>query len=565
VGRTTERTPTRLAFAIVIGCVLLGLLGWGGYEFYGILESRHLERRAGAYLSGGELKDAALSAHRALQINQNSVDAMRILAMIAERTNDRSALSWRLKVTKLKPQSIPDALALADCALQFKDISTAEKTLRQLPPEAQRTAEFHATAARLADVERQPAEAETEWREAVKLAPENKTYQLQLGLVLLRATEEEKRSSGKATLGNLRADKDQRAVATRALILDGIAHHADGRQLLAMARELKNYPEAAFNDRLLFLDLLRQLRDTQFTSYLSEIEREVVSSPPNLAALFSWMNANQMSLVAIDFARTLPNGLTNKWPIPPTIAESYGKVRDWPELEKFLQDQDWGEFDCLRHGYLSLALREGGKPVAADHEWALAQKRAAAHVQLLTLLSRMVSDWGWNKESSDLLWTLTKHPETQLEALRSLYKEYVDNGDTPGLYRVLMRLVELLPDDRRLQNNLAQLRLLLNTDVDRAEKLASDLYAKEPMNPAYASTYAFALYTVGDTEGALEIMNGIRENQWREPSLAAYYGVVLAAAGQNEKAKEFLALATSGKLLPEERALIVKAEESLRR
>ena len=42
-------------------------------------------------------------------------------------------------------------------------------------------------------------------------------------------------------------------------------------------------------------------------------------------------------------------------------------------------------------------------------------------------------------------------------------------------------------------------------------------------------------------------------------------GVVLAAAGQNEKAKEFLALATSGKLLPEERALIVKAEESLRR
>ena len=41
--------------------------------------------------------------------------------------------------------------------------------------------------------------------------------------------------------------------------------------------------------------------------------------------------------------------------------------------------------------------------------------------------------------------------------------------------------------------------------------------------------------------------------------------IVLAAAGHNEKAKEFLELAASGKLLPEERALIAKAEESLRR
>ena len=563
MGRTTERTPATLTFAIVIGCVVAGLLGWGGYELYIALESRHLARRAAAYLSGGELKDAALTAGRVLQIDDDSIDAMRVLAAIAERTNNRNALSWRLKVTKLNPDSVSDALALANCALQFRDIVTAEKTLRQLQPKTMRTAEFHVAEARLAAAKGQSADAETHWAEAVKLAPENKSYQFQLGLVLLHATDEEKRSVGKTMLQKLRTDKDQRAPATRALILDGVAHRANGQHLLAMSRELKSYPEATFRDRLLLLDLQRQLSDAQFTSDLSQIEREVVSSPPNLAALLSWMNANQMSLVAIDFARTLPGGLIKKWPIPPTMAESYAKMRDWAELEKLLQDQDWGELDCLRHAYLSLALREGGKPVAADREWDIAQKRATG-VELLTLLSRMVSDWGWKNENTQLLWTLTKHPETQLEAFHSLYREYAEDGDTPGLYRVLMRLVELLPEDRRLQNNLAQLRLLLNTDVDRAEKLASDLYAKEPTNPAYASTYAFSLYTVGDTEGALEIMNGIRENQLRDPSLAAYYGVILTAAGKNEKAKEFLALARSGKLLPEERALIAKAEQSLK-
>lgn len=545
--------------------MLLGLLGWAGYELYGALGSRHLARRAAAYLSGGKLKDAALSARRALQIDQNSVDAMRVLATIAERTNDRNALSWRLKVMELKSGSVPDALALADSALRFREIERAENILRQLPAQAQETAEFHAMAARLADTKHQPANAELHWNQAVKLAPENREYRVQLGLTLLRATDDSKRSAGKSILEELRADKDERAMATRALILDDIAHRADGRQLLTLARDLKNYPEATFGDRLLFLDLLRQLRDPEFTSYLSELEKDVVSSPPNLAELFSWMNANKMSLVAIDFARTLPDGLTRKWPVPPAIAESCAKLRNWAELEKFLQNQDWGELDCLRHAYLSLALREGDKPVEADREWALAQKRASAQAQLLTLLSRVVSDWGWKKENTDLLWLLTKHSETQLQAFRELYQQYMDDGDTPGLYRVLIRLVELLPEDRRLQNNLAQVRLLLNTDVDRAQKLASDLYAKEPTNPAYASTYAFALYTEGDTEGAMEIMNGIREKQWRDPSLAAYYGVVLAAAGRNEKAKEFLALAASGKLLPEERTLVAKAEESLKR
>jgi predicted Zn-dependent protease len=543
---------------------LLGLFAWGGYNFYRTFEARHLARRAVAYLNGGELRDAALTARRAMQIDPGSLDAMRVLAMISERTNDRNALIWREKIVQLEPDSITDALALAQCALRFRDSAKAEKTLRLLPTDAQQIPEFHATLARLADARHKTAEAVEHWKEATKLAPENTAYQLELGLLLLRASDEEIRSTGRAMLTRLRGDKEQRAIATRALILDGIAHRADARQLLVMSQELKDYPEATFNDRLQFLDFLRQLRDPQFVTYLSRIEKEGVSSPANLAALLSWMNANEMSLLAIDFARTLPADLTNKWPVSYAIAKSYGKMRDWPELGKSLPDQDWGEFDALRHAYLSLALREEGKPVAADSEWALAEKRASARVELLTLLSRTISDWGWKKERAELLWTLSKHPEAQLEAFEALYRQYADDGDTPGLYRVLTRLVELLPEDRRLQNNLAQLRLLLKTDVDRAQKLASDLYAKEPNNPAYASTFAFALYTIGDTQGALEIMNGIRESQWREPSLAAYYGIVLAAAHENEKARKYLDLAASGKFLPEEHALITKAEKSLK-
>jgi hypothetical protein len=276
------------------------------------------------------------------------------------------------------------------------------------------------------------------------------------------------------------------------------------------------------------------------------------------------MNANGMGLVALDFTRTLPDDVRTQWPVPLTIAESYDRLADWEKLQDFVKDKNWGPFDFLRHAYLSRAFRQEGRALVADREWIIAQKLAGSQTQLLTVLSQTVLGWGWKKESLDLLWMLSKHPETQLEALQALYQEYTRSGDTPALYRVLTRLAELMPGDRRIQNNLAQLRLLLKADVERARQVAADVYAREPSNPAYASTYAFALYTKGDAYEGLKVMNRLSSEELHQPALAMYYGVLLAAAGETEKAREYLSLADSAKLLPEERELIARAEDSLK-
>ena len=196
----------------------------------------------------------------------------------------------------------------------------------------------------------------------------------------------------------------------------------------------------------------------------------------------------------------------------------------------------------MRHAYLALALRGQNKTVDADKEWALAEKQASVQPALLSLLTRATSEWRWEKEWRELLWNLTKYPETQFEAMQNLYQKYSNDGDTAGLYRVLIRLVELVSDDERIQNNFAQVCLLLNADVERARKLAEHLYQKERTNPAYASTYAYALYIKGDTKGALKIIGALNETQLREPSIAAYYGVLLAAGGNAQDAREYLKL-----------------------
>jgi predicted Zn-dependent protease len=131
------------------------------------------------------------------------------------------------------------------------------------------------------------------------------------------------------------------------------------------------------------------------------------------------------------------------------------------------------------------------------------------------------------------------------------------------MYRVLLHESELHPDDLNIQNNFAQISLLLNLNTDRGRKTAREVYDKDPKNPGYVSTYAFALYTAGDTKKALAILQTLSPEQLRTPEIAAYYGVILAAAGDQTRAAEYLDLGDKAKLLPQEKALVEKARRSL--
>lgn len=560
----TQRTFIRLLFAILLLLIFLIAVVWGGRDLYIRWQEKRLVRRATVDIEQGDDRDANLAARTILEMKPSSAPAARIMAQMAERRGERSALDWRRKVAQVEPHSVHDALALARCALQFNDIALAKRTLDAVDQNGRNSADFHAACALLAQAMHDDEKAEREWSDAIRLAPHDASYRFQLGTLQLRANEPQRRASGEAMLIALRADPSQRVPATRALIIDGAARHINTDILLAMAQELQAYPEATFSDRVLYLDILRQLRAPEFTKYLTSLEQDAVSEPVKLTALISWMATSGLSLVAIDFVRNLQPETLTKWPVPIAMAEAYAKLGDWTALETWVGNKDWGQSDFMRHAYLALALRGQNKTVAADKEWTSAEKQASAQPMFLSMLTRATSEWRWKKEWLELLWNLTKYPETQFEALQNLYQKYSNDGDTTGLYRVLVRLAELMPEDETVQNNFAQICLLLNADVERARKLAAELYRKDGSNPAYAATYAFALHTKGDTSGALKIMRALNPTQLHDPSVAAYYGVFLAAAGDARGAREYLKIGATAKLLPEEKTLVTKAENSLK-
>jgi len=115
-----------------------------------------------------------------------------------------------------------------------------------------------------------------------------------------------------------------------------------------------------------------------------------------------------------------------------------------------------------------------------------------------------------------------------------------------------------------VQNNLAQVSLLLDANPTEARRVAADVYDKAPNNPAYITTYAYSLLTQGNAKEAVRIMSSLSPERLNDPTISVYYGICLAATG-DEKALTYLDFGKQANLLPEEKALIDKAYASLNR
>src|SRR6266404_5389261 len=560
--RRTERFYLKLLLWMLIGIVLLIAIFWGGHDLYARWQERRLVRTAIVAMQRGDDATAGLAARTVRQIKPTSAGAARVIAELGEKGGNRAALDWRHKVVQWEPNSVADALAWARCALQFNELRVAEQALAGIPGQGEQHADYHAVVGALAQEKKETDKAIQEWELAVRIAPDETAYQLQLGMMQLRSAKTERHTAGKEILNKLRNDPKQRTAATRALITEGVARQESGQELLALAYDLQAYPDATIGDRLMYLDFIHQLNSPHFTSYLTNLEAGVSSKPAELGGLLEWMSRNDLNLLALDYLKGIPRETLDKWPVPLAIANLYLRIRDWHKLQQLTANANWRQGEFMRHAYLARALRAQDKLAAAEHEWDAATKEASGQSSNTMTLMRVAAEWKWEKESVELLWTLTKDQEKQKEAIQELYRYYERSNDTQGLYRVLVRWMELDPEDVNVQNNFAQISLLLDANTDQARKIAAEVYSKAPSNPAYITTYAYALLTKGNAKEAAKVMSSLSADQLRDPSVGAYYGICLAAV-HDEKARDFLAAGRQAPLLPEEKKLIDKALASL--
>jgi Flp pilus assembly protein TadD len=177
-------------------------------------------------------------------------------------------------------------------------------------------------------------------------------------------------------------------------------------------------------------------------------------------------------------------------------------------------------------------------------------------------LAAKASEWGRNNARLDVLWQIAQQFPKARWALDELAQDARAQGKTRDLYRVYSRIAASEPNNPIWENNITSLRLLLGIELDRAQQTASELFSQYPSEKIIASTYAYSLHLLGHTSEALNIMENLPEADLANPAIALYYGILLRADGQTQRAGKFLNLAKREALLPEERALL---QEALRR
>ena len=109
------------------------------------------------------------------------------------------------------------------------------------------------------------------------------------------------------------------------------------------------------------------------------------------------------------------------------------------------------------------------------------------------------------------------------------------------------------PQNFAVQNNFAATSLLLKLNLAKAHEVAKQVFSQHPQEAIVASTYAYSLHLQGRTKDGLAALEKLNAETLETPSVALYYGLLLAEAGQTNKAAKFLTIAQKSSCCPRKR------------
>ncbi|HOF69885.1 MAG TPA: hypothetical protein PLV05_08090 [Verrucomicrobiota bacterium] len=541
---------------VAVGC--LGLWFWARPAYRRHQEIRLVEQ-AKAYLTQKEYNNASLSARRALQINPRNLEACRVMADLAEKTHSPDALDWWRRIVEAEP-SIPHKLQFASAALhsQSPPFPLATQILEELKGTATNLAAYHAISAELALRLKRTTVAAKHLEQACRLEPTNELHQLNLAVLQLESTKAGVPSAARVTLERLRASTNVGDVALRWLVAESLERN-DFSRAARFSRQLLADPRVVMGDRLQHLAILRQSQSPEFKDYLRTQQRNATTNAAQVYALSTWMVERGLADDALTWLLACPAKLQAEQPVLLAVADCYMARKDWHGLDQALSAQNWGDREFLRFAFLARAATELNQKLAADARWRTAIRNAGDRLGPLTTLLTLATKWGQEQAREDLLWRIAQRFPRDQWALRELERTYTLAGNTLGLNKVYSSMASYAPQNFVAQNNLAATSLLLKLNLPRTHELARELFTQHPEQAVIASTYAYSLYLQNRTREGLAVLQKLKPEDLENPSVALYYGILLTAVGEGNKASPYLRIAQDSSLLPEEKILLAEA------
>lgn len=545
-----------LAVALAVILVVVAAVHWG-LPSYRHFKERRSVTEAQVFLDHDDYRNAMLSARLALMLDSNNVPACRIMAGLADMSGAAVTLDWRQRIAELQPTP-ENKLALASAGLRYQSAPflITSQILGQLADTSTNLVEYQSVATELALRMNHMAEAQSHLEIASQLVPTNKLFQLNLAVLRLNSTNPAVVNDARDALKQFSTDTNLGPSALRSLLAERLIHddlpaaHDYSKQLLASA-------QANLGDHLQQLGILKRMQSPDLAGQLSILQQSAATNAVMAAQTAAWMQANGFLPESANWLNALPANVQNQTPVRLALVDYYLDTTNWQGLSEFTAKGDWQEMNFLRLAFLSHALNELGEPMMADGNWRSAVDLAGNQFGALNALAQLTGRWQMKAEQDDLLWRIAQKFPNQRWAAGQLAGDCFAAGDTARLNQLYSLLLASFPNEADIENNLAATSLLLKTNLPAAFRLAQAGCAQNPDDPSFVSTYAYALYLQGQPREGVAALEKLKSESLEKPSVALYYGVLLAALGENAKAAPYLALAaTDSQLLPEEKQLL---------
>jgi Flp pilus assembly protein TadD len=549
--------------AVVATLMLLAALG--GTFNAGLRHYRHYREERGqaesqAFLARGDYRNAALSARKTLALNPNNVPACRVMAELADRSNSPLALDWMRRVVQNEP-TVENKFILASAGLKYQKppFPLTVQILDELAPTATNSASYQVVAGSLAMYTHRFAEAEAHFETAARLEPTNGLFRMSIAILRLASTNQAEQVQSRAALEKIQSDESIGLLALRVLVADRLLHK-DAAAANIYSSQLVASPHAILADQLQNLEILQQLKSDAFNDRLQTVQNQVATNALAVEEVSAWMQANGLLAESLDWLTGLPIALLDQRPVQIALAQGYLQSSQWAALLNITGQGNWGDMEFFRLALMFRAWSQLGATGVADSSWNAAMSEAAGRHEAMTQLLQLAESWRLQQKQEAMLLQIVQEFPDESWAKQELELLYFNSGNTLGLHQLYATLNANFPDETTYKNNLTATALLLKTDVRKAGQWAAEVYAKNPGDPYGASTYAFALHLQGRDKQGLAVLQKLQPAELAQPSVALYYGVLLAATGKPDQAMPWLQIAqTKGHLLPEEKELLAIA------
>jgi hypothetical protein len=560
--------PVRRAMIRVGTCVVIlaftPAIQAGPLQFFRTWQSNQAADQAQKALDAKKYEEAVLAAKRALQLDGNNTKAVGIMVSIAKHASPTDALRWEQRLAELQPSSSA-WLDVAETAVLTRNVKIGQDALTKVA-DSDKNLRYYRAAAGLSLLKNDRKGAIEAYQKALEQPGADARDRYNFATLNLSSADETSVNSGLSELEKLCVEPETSLQANRTL-----ANYYVSAKRYDLASPhvqfLLSLSKVDLQDVLTALDFFNAVAPPRYSELLKSCIERFKGDPRPIAELVSWLNAHGKYNDAKATADQVSENVSKDPLYRAAVSQTYLNLRDWKSLQSLTDEGDWAANDYLRIAFNLKARREENAIAGSevDEQWNRALAKAQSYPNALVVLYRLATGWNWNPLAEKALWAAAGNPTVQKDALLNLWKLYGSEKNSSGLFRVANRLVEIDASDAGAKNNAVILGALLGVDNQTYREWAKANWEQyKDKHPEYATTYAYVLFQQGKLDDAQAVLMQMRPADFENPSDALYAGIIKAAAGEKDEAKRLLDIAAKGDLLPEEKALLERAQTTLK-